>query len=127
MKISELVEVAGKAAEAKGFHDDKHDGVEYDAMKIALMHSELSEALEELRQGHRPSRTYYVNDRKENVVRPTNGDGTPRKPEGVPSELADVVIRVADYCYIRGIDLEAIIKEKLSYNSTRGRLHGKGF
>ena len=117
MRISELVEVAGKAAEAKGFHDDKHDGVEYDAMKIALMHSELSEALEELRAGRKPTETYH----------PVRDGAAQAKPEGVPSEMADVVIRVADYCYIRGIDLEAIIEEKLRFNGSRPAKHGKGF
>lgn len=58
---------------------------------IALIHSELSEALEEYRNGHKPTETYY-----------SNGG----KPEGIPSELADVVIRVLDWCGHEKIEID---------------------
>lgn len=37
------------------------------------------------------------------------------------------MIRVLDFCYTEGIDLEAIIEEKLAYNATREYKHGKKF
>lgn len=46
------------------------------------------------------------------------------KPCGFPSELADIVIRVADLAYRTGVNLEDAIIEKMKYNRTRGRLHG---
>ena len=46
-------------------------------------------------------------------------------PEGVAVELADLVIRVADLCGFYGIDLEAVIRMKMEYNSTRPKMHGK--
>jgi hypothetical protein len=52
-----------------------------------------------------------------------HGDG-PFKPEGVPSELADTVIRIFDFCFTENIDLGAIIEEKLAYNKTREQMHG---
>jgi hypothetical protein len=46
------------------------------------------------------------------------------KPEGVPSELADVVIRALDIADAYGIDLGAALIEKLNHNATRGLHHG---
>lgn len=46
------------------------------------------------------------------------------KPEGVPSELADIVIRVGDMCARYKIDLAYEIERKLKYNQTRPMLHG---
>lgn len=40
-------------------------------------------------------------------------------------ELADIAIRLADYCGYRGIDLGAVILSKMQYNSTRPYMHGK--
>jgi NTP pyrophosphatase (non-canonical NTP hydrolase) len=75
---------------------------------IALMHSELSEAYEAFRAGHAPNETWYV-------------DG---KQEGIPSELADVAIRLLDFCEAEGFSLEAAIIEKDAYNKTRPYHHG---
>lgn len=68
---------------------------------LALIHSEVSEALEEYRNGRLPTEVYTGN----------NG-----KPEGIPIELADVIIRVLDYCGYAGIDIDAAISQKHEYN-----------
>jgi NTP pyrophosphatase (non-canonical NTP hydrolase) len=73
---------------------DRNDGE-----LIALMHSELSEALEAVRKGlpdsHLPHR------------------------RGVEVELADLLIRVFDYAGARGLDLEGAVREKLAFNARR--------
>ena len=46
------------------------------------------------------------------------------KPEGIPIELADVIIRVLDYCGYAGIDIDAAISQKHEYNRTRPYRHG---
>ena len=106
MSIEQLVSVAHADASAKGFEPGSP------AESIALMHSELSEALEELRSGRAIDETYHRED---------------GKPEGVPSELADVVIRIADFCGHYGIDLSAAIEAKLEFNRSRPHKHGKQF
>lgn len=76
---------------------------------LALIHSEISEALEEYRNGRLPTEVYTGN----------NG-----KPEGIPIELADVIIRVLDCCGYAGIDIDAAISQKHEYNKTRPYRHG---
>lgn len=46
------------------------------------------------------------------------------KPEGIPSELADIVIRVFDCAVEYGIDIEEQIIDKMAYNATRPMRHG---
>ncbi|OMH30632.1 hypothetical protein [Tersicoccus sp. Bi-70] len=138
--IRELQQLAYEQSAAKGFHDDEptdpREVAWLNGQRIALIHSELSEALEELRSGHAPSEIYYpkpclpdslvaeVGVARAEELMERNSAGKPRKPEGVPAEMADVVIRVMDFCGANGIDLEAAITEKLEYNATRSHKHG---
>lgn len=91
-------------AKAKGFWDGERNAGE----AIALMHSELSEALEALRQG---------NPSSEKIPPYTQ----------LEEELADVVIRVLDFAGGHGLDLAGAIIAKHAYNAHRPRLHGKKF
>ncbi|MCO1599845.1 hypothetical protein [Desulfosporosinus nitroreducens] len=108
MKINELVKKAHENAVNKGFWDEERTFGE----QIALMHSELSEALEEFRKGYSPNETYKHCTKVD-------------KPEGIPIELADTVIRIFDTCGRYGIDLQAAIDLKMKYNEGRPRKHGK--
>lgn len=115
LALNFLVRECHGTARDKGWHDPEHPASFGD--RVALVHSELSEALEEFRNGHAFDETYYTAK--------DNGDGTfSQKPEGIPAELADVVIRVCDMAGAYGIPLAEAIIEKMRFNATRPHRHG---
>jgi NTP pyrophosphatase (non-canonical NTP hydrolase) len=107
MNINDAVKESYENARDHGWHDKERSIGDL----ICLMHSELSEALEEHRNGHSPTEIYY-------------NENKPAKPEGIPVELADCVIRIFDFCGLHGIDLEQVLKVKMEYNKSRPYRHG---
>lgn len=76
-----------------------------------LFAGEVHEAYEEYRNGHEVTEVYFKPE-------------APDKPEGVPVELADVIIRIMDFAQWAGIDLQDIMETKHNYNLTRSYRHG---
>lgn len=74
---------------------------------LALVATEVGEAMEDVMAG-----------RWTTTVRE---DG---KPEGLGSEIADIVIRCGDICDQLGIDLEREVREKQVYNRARPHMNG---
>ena len=103
--INELIEEAYQTAKEKGWWERDPALPEL----IALMHSELSEVIEEYRNGRGLTETYYDNK---------------HKPCGIPSELADIIIRALAVCGRYDIDLETALIEKMDYNKKREYRHG---
>lgn len=110
----------------KGWHDEERTFGD----DIALLHSEVSEMLEEFR-AHGTGRLY-----EEPMV---TADGVTTKhlykageqdypegykPIGVPSEAADVFVRLLDTCERHGINLAAEFTAKIAYNASRPYRHG---
>jgi hypothetical protein len=77
MDLKDLAAEIHATAVEKGWWDGGDRPLEEQA---ANFHAEVSEAWEEWRNGHSLTEVYYV-------------DG---KPEGIPIELADVIIRILD-------------------------------
>lgn len=104
MTLNTLANAAHKMAKSKGFWDGYRgfDDYPYEAMKVALISAEVSEALEALR----------------------SNDGS-RGNFG--EELADIVIRVGDLAGATGVDLDAEVAAKFKANSARSHKHGKRF
>ena len=126
--INQYVQEAHENAVNKGWWEEERSLPEL----ICLMHSELSEALEDYRNGYEPTEMYYeflgdtcLAQHKETIMEELDWtEESDFKPCGIPSELADVVIRIFDACGQYGIDLEAAINEKMAYNATRPHKHG---
>lgn len=122
MNLAELQKYCHQISVSKGFwdeHDNATDPGHKRALvseKLALIHSEATEALEELRNG----KSYTGNSAWEYDE---NG-----KVVGFGSELADIIIRVLDLAEGLKTDLTTITGHKLKYNAEhRGKLHGKKF
>lgn len=126
MTINEFAAEVHKNAVDHGWWDGERTFPEI----VALIHSEVSEALEEYRDGkpllyfpcnaggvcceedgsaHCGSRPYDPENPNARC------SAQSKKPEGIAAELADVIIRVLDYCAYAGIDIENVLEVKHEY------------
>jgi NTP pyrophosphatase (non-canonical NTP hydrolase) len=103
MTLKDIGDVGHHTSLEKGFliGAPSHILGESDARKVlsylALIHSEVSEAVEEARRG--------------DVMQ-------------MGHELADVILHVARLCYTMNVPLDEFVQAKLDYNKTRPYKHG---
>lgn len=132
MGLDDWAEVIHKNAREHGFWNGENNFAE----KIALIHAELSEAIEAHRAGD-PMLYCKIGSRNGNpVFCRTDNSICPRgcrrcegcgKPEGVAVELIDALIRLLDLCAAYRIDVERVVRMKHEYNQTRPYKHGKAY
>ena len=93
--LNKLAKHCHNEAKQAGWHDTPRE----DGTMLALIHSEISEALEELCKNQMD-------------------DHLPHRPMA-EVELADALIRILDFVGMRGYDLGGVVQERLDYNRTR--------
>ena len=97
--VQQLVDFCHGAAVKGGWHPVLPPTTEGVVVKLALIHSEISEALEGIRKniddGHLPHRKAFE------------------------VELADALIRIFDLAGATGVDVAGALVEKMAYNAKR--------
>jgi len=113
MEIKKVMQEIHENAKAKGFWDKKKNFGE----ELMLVVSEIGECIE----AHRDKDfADYENFEKD-------GKFALHIKDTVQDELADAVIRIFDLCQGMNINLEWHIEQKMKYNATREKLHGKNY
>ena len=107
--LREVQRAVWSTAEEHGWHEE----IDSIPVKLLMIHSEVSEALEEYRNTPPECEVSYLYYRVDSD-----------KPEGFGVELADIVIRVLDLAEMLDIDLTGIILTKMEYNKSRPYRHG---
>lgn len=102
-ELQDFINDIHRNARSKGWWDQPRNTGE----AIALMHSELSEALEAVRKGN------------------PQDDKVPF--DALTVELADCVIRIFDYCGGNHLPLVEALIAKHEFNKSRPYKHGKKF
>jgi NTP pyrophosphatase (non-canonical NTP hydrolase) len=114
--LNELAAEISDTAEGKGFWD--YEAIGDDGLiptKLALVHSEVSEAL-----------AVHRNDYDDDDLDATTGM-TPMQEDDFAEEVADIIIRCLDLVGYYGLDIGNIVLDKMEKNRGRPYRHGKRY
>jgi hypothetical protein len=106
-QIKGIMKLALATAQSKGFMGEGCNFME----QCALIHTEVSEAVEAFREDQLDPQTMLRYD-------------DTGKPIGIASEMADAFLRICNTCERFGIPLESAIYAKMKYNRKRAYRHG---
>lgn len=132
MSLNDLAQQINKTARDHGFWEaDRNFGE-----MLALIHSEVSEALEEHRSGN--PNVWYMHGKDcalatgavqqlRSSIQPFAGCSCTPKPEGTAVELADALIRILDTMHSLDVDIDKVVAEKMAYNDSRPYKHGRAY
>lgn len=115
MTLNKLRDECWSMAEAKGFHQGRTDSRDDNLVRLALIHTEVSEAAQVVKR-HWPQDTRVWED-----------DLKSEKEAELSEEIADVFIRLFDFAGCLGLDLDAAVRKKMAKNGGRPRLYGTPF
>jgi NTP pyrophosphatase (non-canonical NTP hydrolase) len=122
--LNELCEAAYENSRKKGFH------APYSAIKEMYENEGLSNIRRSMLINHldQACMARIMGEVGEAVEAMRHGNPESEKIPGhshVAEELADTLIRIFDYCGMKGYDLGGAVIAKMNYNSGRSHLHGK--
>jgi NTP pyrophosphatase (non-canonical NTP hydrolase) len=111
-----------KIAEEKGWHESEQSFGDF----ISNCHAELSEAFEIYRKEGNFALTIVTPFEKmqHSAHHKVDMEFVVSIPTGIPVELADVIMRILDFCETCGIPLYQVLEMKMNFNKTREYRHG---
>lgn len=121
--LNQLAKEAHENAKNKGFYDKPLET----GTLLMLIVSELGEAMEADRKGYKPNKNQFEKQLKARGKNNFKSVFEIWIKDCFEDELADAMIRILDLCAFKGVDIQWHVEQKMEYNKTRDKLHGKKY